>query len=137
VAELSELETAIEGRQFVAHANSILETEATTDKVAPPPLPSLPQMAGLELAGAAPGPLVSRLDSYYEDPDLAKGKASLVNFPPEFAAIPCKPLFYDLALYHVAMPGLEGKLERGSAGGAAGQGLGSWLGGWGWGGAKK
>ena len=31
-------------------------------------------------------------------------QAQLVNFPPEFAAIPCKPLFYDLALYHVAMP---------------------------------
>ena len=33
VAELEVLEKAIEGRQFVAHANSILETEATTEKV--------------------------------------------------------------------------------------------------------
>ena len=33
VAELGVLEKAIEGRQFVAHANSILETEATTEKV--------------------------------------------------------------------------------------------------------
>ena len=89
------------------------------------------QMAGLDLgAGKDAGPLVSRLDTYYEDPNLVKGKvrssflsltmtfhllcrslyltklvqAQLVNFPPEFAAIPCKPLFYDLALYHVAMP---------------------------------
>ena len=31
--ELAKLETAIEGRQFVAHANSILETENATDKV--------------------------------------------------------------------------------------------------------
>ena len=88
-------------------------------------------MAGLDLgAGKDAGPLVSRLDTYYEDPNLVKGKvrpsflsltmtfhllcrslyltnlvqAQLVNFPPEFAAIPCKPLFYDLALYHVAMP---------------------------------
>ena len=84
-------------------------------------------MAGLDLGGKDAGPLVSRLDTYYEDPDLVKGKVSmshpsrcktticesaiisilqaqLVNFPPEFAAIPCKPLFYDLALYHVAMP---------------------------------
>lgn len=31
--ELDELEKAIEGRQFVAHANSILETEMVSDKV--------------------------------------------------------------------------------------------------------
>ena len=31
--ELDELEKAIEGRQFVAHANSILETEMVADKV--------------------------------------------------------------------------------------------------------
>merc|ERR1712037_821608 len=109
VAELEVLEKAIEGRQFVAHANSILETEATTEK-----------MAGLDLGGKDAGPLVSRLDTYYEDPDLVKGKAQLVNFPPEFAAIPCKPLFYDLALYHVAMPSLDAKLDagKGSEGGA-------------------
>jgi len=126
VKELELLEKAIEGRQFVAHANSILETEATTEK-----------MAGLDLgAGKDAGPLVSRLDTYYEDPNLVKGKAQLVNFPPEFAAIPCKPLFYDLALYHVAMPSLDAKLDAGKGSEGGGAGLGSWLGGWGWG-AKK
>jgi len=125
LGELAKLEKAIEGRQFVAHANSILETEATTDK-----------MSGLQLEGKAQVPLVDRLDQYYEDPDLAKGKASLVHFPPEFTAIPCKPLFYDLALYHVTMPSLEDKLNKGKGAEAGGAGLGSWLGGWGWG-AKK
>jgi len=125
VAELEVLEKAIEGRQFVAHANSILETEATTEK-----------MAGLDLGGKDAGPLVSRLDTYYEDPDLVKGKAQLVNFPPEFAAIPCKPLFYDLALYHVAMPSLDAKLDAGKGSEGGGAGLGSWLGGWGWGSKK-
>lgn len=125
-AELAELRKAIEGRQFVAHANSILETEATTD-----------QMAGLEVTATTAGPLIDRLDQYYEDPDLVKGKASLVNFPPEFTSIPCKPLFYDVALYHVEMPSLEHKLEKaGAAGAESGGGLGGWLGGWGWG-AKK
>ena len=33
VAELVELEKAIEGSQFVAQANSILETETATEKV--------------------------------------------------------------------------------------------------------
>ena len=33
-------------------------------------------MAGLDLGGKDAGPLVSRLDTYYEDPDLVKGKVS-------------------------------------------------------------
>jgi len=121
--ELTDLKKSIEGRQFVAHANSILETEATTE-----------QMAGMELSSSTAGPLIDRLDQYYEDPELIKGKANLVNFPPEFTAIPCKPLFYDVALYHVEMPDLDHKLEKAPA--QAGGGLGGWLGGWGWG-AKK
>ena len=32
------------------------------------------QMAGMDLGGKDAGPLVSRLDTYYEDPDLVKGK---------------------------------------------------------------
>ena len=34
-------------------------------------------MAGLDLGGKDAGPLVSRLDTYYEDPDLVKGKVSM------------------------------------------------------------
>ena len=33
IAELPKLEQAIESKQFVAHANSILDTEMATDKV--------------------------------------------------------------------------------------------------------
>jgi len=121
LSELDELEKAIEGRQFVAHANSILETEMATDK-----------MAEMELNTAKNIPLVERLDQYYEDPDLVKGKPNLVSFPPEFSPIPCKPLFYDVALYHVEMPSLDHKLETPGAGAGSG-GLGGWLGGWGWG----
>jgi len=125
IEELSELKKAIEGRQFVAHANSILETEATTD-----------QMAGMDLSATTAGPLIDRLDQYYEDPDLVKGKANLVSFPPEFTPIPCKPLFYDVALYHVEMPDLEHKLGKAGGAAQAGGGLGGWLGGWGWGSKK-
>ena len=89
-------------------------------------------MAELELNTAKNIPLVERLDQYYEDPDLVKGKPNLVNFPPEFSPIPCKPLFYDVALYHVEMPSLDHKLETAGAGAGSG-GLGGWLGGWGWG----
>lgn len=89
-------------------------------------------MAEMELTTAKNMPLVERLDQYYEDPDLVKGKPNLVSFPPEFSPIPCKPLFYDVALYHVEMPSLDHKLESPGAGAGSG-GLGGWLGGWGWG----
>ena len=78
-------------------------------------------------------PLVERLDQYYEDRDMLKGKPNLVNFPPEFSPIPCKPLFFDIALNHVEFPSLEDKLESESAK-AGGGGLSGWI--WGWGGKK-
>ena len=59
-----------------------------------------------------------------------KGKPNLVNFPPDFSPIPCKPLFFDIALNHVEFPSLDHKLESGGAAGGAG-GLSGWL--WGWG----
>merc|ERR1719189_234255 len=70
MSELPKLEQAIESKQFVAHANSILDTEMATDK-----------MANMDLKGAKSVPLVDRLDEYYEDVDMLKGKPNLVNFP--------------------------------------------------------
>eukprot|EP00088_Acartia_fossae_P053457 TRINITY_DN6090_c0_g1_i2.p1 TRINITY_DN6090_c0_g1~~TRINITY_DN6090_c0_g1_i2.p1 ORF type:complete len:596 (+),score=215.24 TRINITY_DN6090_c0_g1_i2:37-1824(+) len=118
--QLNQLEKQVEENQFVAHANSILETEQVTEK-----------MTELEINNKAP--LVDRLDQYYEDPDLVKGKSNLVRFPPEFEAIPCKPLFFDLAINHLEMPSLEAKLETEKESGKGG--LGGWI--WGWGGGKK
>jgi len=117
---LPKLEEAIESKQFVAHANSILETESATD-----------QMAKIDINAAKSVPLVDRLDQYYEDPEMLKGKPNLVKFPPEFSPIACKPLFYDIALYHVEFPSLDEKLASGT--GSGGGALSGWLGGWGWG----
>ena len=71
------------------------------------------QMANMDLKGAKSVPLVDRLDEYYEDVDMLKGKPNLVNFPPDFSPIPCKPLFFDIALNHVEFPSLDHKLESG------------------------
>jgi len=117
--ELEELEKMVEENQFVAHANSILETEHIVEKV-----------ADLDVNAKIKVPLIERLDQYYEDPDIAKGKANLVRFPPEFDAIPCKPLFFDLAINHLEMPSLDAKLESQQDGGQK-TGLGGWI--WGWG----
>jgi len=117
--ELEELEKMIEENQFVAHANSILETEQIVEKV-----------ADLDVNAKTKIPLIERLDQYHEDSDIAKGKANLVRFPPEFDAIPCKPLFFDLAINHLEMPSLDAKLESQQDGGQK-SGLGGWI--WGWG----
>ena len=123
--ELDGLLKWIEGRQFMAHANSILESEGSskqsTDKKDP------------EKAAV---PLVERMDVYYEDPQLAAGKPNLYPFPPDFEPIPCKPLFFDLAREQVTFPNLEAKMAAPGSQGAHGQGgssgwLGGWLGGWG------
>merc|ERR1719209_2476699 len=84
-SQLPKLKEAIESKQFVAHANSILETESATE-----------QMAKIDINAAKSVPLVDRLDQYYEDPEMLKGKPNLVKFPPEFSPIACKPLFYDI-----------------------------------------
>lgn len=121
--QLKELVKLIEENQFVAHANSILEMEKITDKV-----------GAMELKADIRKPLIERLDQYKEDPDIAKGKSGLVRFPPEFDPIPCKPLFYDLAINNLEMPSLEAKMvDPKTAEGQKG-GLSGWI--WGWGGKK-
>eukprot|EP00095_Tigriopus_kingsejongensis_P001968 maker-scaffold886_size84816-snap-gene-0.28 protein:Tk01968 transcript:maker-scaffold886_size84816-snap-gene-0.28-mRNA-1 annotation:"signal recognition particle 68 kda protein" len=114
---------AIESRQFMAHAKSILEAEGVSDDTGKTQLPEK-------------SPLFERLDTYVEDPELLKGTPNLVgSFPPNFQPIPCKPLFFDLAREQVAFPSLENRLatvpDGQKAGGASGGWLGGWLGGWG------
>ena len=53
-----------------------------------------------------------RLDVYQEETSSSLKKPNLVNFPPNFEPVPCKPLFFDLALNHVEMPDLEERVEK-------------------------
>merc|ERR1712029_1222246 len=121
--EMQALMQLIESKQFMAHANSILEAEGSS-------APSDNAKAKVDAAKAAI-PLLDRLDSYYEDPELTTGKPNLVPFPPAFESIPCKPLFFDLAREHVEFPDLEKKVGGGpgapSGGQKGGWGLGSWM----------
>ena len=77
-------------------------------------------------------PLAERLDTYSEESMIVGKKAKLVHFPPDFQPIPCRPLFFDLALNHVEMPSLDHKLEQKKAGG----GLTGMVKGWFWGSKK-
>ena len=113
----------------MAHANSILESEQAKAQG---------QDAIKDEKEAAKEnskkPLIDRLDTYYEDPNLTSGKPNLANFPPSFQPIPCKPLFFDLAREHISFPDLQDKMKK------PGQdekqaGSGGWLG-WVWGSKK-
>jgi len=77
-------------------------------------------------------PLLDRLENYVEDNNLTTKKAKLVTFPPDFKAIPTRPLFFDLALNHVEMPNLSDKMEQKKSG----SGLTGMVKGWLWGGKK-
>ncbi|XP_066560333.1 signal recognition particle subunit SRP68 [Amia ocellicauda] len=65
-------------------------------------------------------PLCERLDTFRLDPALVGKQPNLVQFPPDFQPIPCKPLFFDLALNHVAFPPLDDKVEQKGKGGLTG-----------------
>uniref|UniRef100_A0A3P8ZPT1 Signal recognition particle subunit SRP68 n=1 Tax=Esox lucius TaxID=8010 RepID=A0A3P8ZPT1_ESOLU len=65
-------------------------------------------------------PLCERLETFHLDPALVGKQPNLVQFPPDFQPIPCKPLFFDLALNHVAFPPLDDKVEQKGKGGLTG-----------------
>ncbi|KAI4894849.1 hypothetical protein NFI96_018294, partial [Prochilodus magdalenae] len=65
-------------------------------------------------------PLSERLDTFSLDSSLLGKQPNLVQFPPDFQPIPCKPLFFDLALNHVAFPPLDDKVEQKGKGGLTG-----------------
>lgn len=77
-------------------------------------------------------PLIDRFDDYIEDKSVTTKKPNLVSFPPDFEPIPCRPLFFDLALNHVDFPSIESKMEQKKSGGLTGM-----VKGWLWGGGKK
>uniref|UniRef100_A0A668AHH7 Signal recognition particle subunit SRP68 n=1 Tax=Myripristis murdjan TaxID=586833 RepID=A0A668AHH7_9TELE len=64
--------------------------------------------------------LCDRLETFRLDPALVGKQPNLVQFPPDFQPIPCKPLFFDLALNHVAFPPLDDKVEQKGKGGLTG-----------------
>jgi len=130
--EVDRLDSDIESRQFMAHANSILELEKAKN--------SSDNKSDKAVTDDVTVPLARRLDVYYEDKSLlslkAGGKPNLADFPPPFQPIPCKPLYFDVAREHIDFPDLSAKLGQGREDGGAGQKQG-WLGGWlGWGSKK-
>lgn len=53
------------------------------------------------------------MDTYYEDSSLTnKNRLNIVQLPPPFKPIPCKPVLFDLALNHLTFPSLDDKVQN-------------------------
>lgn len=75
-----------------------------------------------------------RLDEFVEDLSLTTATPNVIKLPPTMAPVPCKPLFFDLALNHISFPSLAENMENKKSTGAGITGFVKGL--WGWGGKK-
>ncbi|GFV92382.1 signal recognition particle subunit SRP68 [Trichonephila clavipes] len=115
IGQLKELSTKIEANKYNAYSLSILGTDNSS--------------AQGDSASKNKKPLMGRLDEYVEDPTLVSQQPHIAQFPPDFQPIPCKPLFFDLALNQIEFPSLDDRIEQKKGGGITNFVRG-WLGGW-------
>lgn len=102
------------GHKYAAHAASILESSDLSAEA-----------AKISLNDQV---LTEKLDVYQELRTIPK-RPNLIKFPPEPEPLPCKPLFFDLALNHIDLPNLEERLEKKKESG----GISGFVKGWLWG----
>jgi signal recognition particle subunit SRP68 len=124
-ADLKELIKTIEGSKFSAHAYSVMEVDNQEETVLYGKSQKLTK------------PLFERLSQYKEDPQLNSKNPNVYKITPDMEPIPCKPLFFDLALNFVEFPSLEDKIESTSKKGGTASISGFVKGLWGWGGKQQ
>ncbi|XP_020787034.1 signal recognition particle subunit SRP68 isoform X1 [Boleophthalmus pectinirostris] len=105
--DVQELIAEVNAEKYSLQAAAILDTDENVE------VPTQPQVKDTT-------PLCDRLDSFRLDTSLVGKQPNLVHFPPDFQPIPCKPLFFDLALNHVSFPPLDDKVEQKGKGGLTG-----------------
>uniref|UniRef100_A0AAY4A5B0 Signal recognition particle subunit SRP68 n=1 Tax=Denticeps clupeoides TaxID=299321 RepID=A0AAY4A5B0_9TELE len=105
--DVQELIAEVNAEKYSLQAAAILDTEDVAET------PSQLQVKDNT-------PLSERLENFHLDPALVSKQPNLVQFPPEFQPVPCKPLFFDLALNHVTFPPLEDHVEQKGKGGLTG-----------------
>lgn len=124
-SDLQKLITLIEGCKFSAHAYSVLEDDTSEDSV---------QYGRTQKSSK---PLFERLNQYKEDQQLNTKNPNVYKLTADMQPIPCKPLFFDLALNFVEFPSLEDQMDAPSTK-KSGAGLSGFVKGFlGWGGAAK
>lgn len=123
--ELERLIKNIEGCKFSAHAYSVLEDDTTEESV----------LFGKTQKSTKP--LFERLSQYKEDQQLNTKNPNVFKLTSDMQPIPCKPLFFDLALNFVEFPSLDDQLDT-PGGGKKAAGISGFVKGFlGWGGASK
>ncbi|XP_048467098.1 signal recognition particle subunit SRP68 [Rhincodon typus] len=105
--DMKDLVARVNAEKYSVQAAAILDNEDVSEMVS-------------QLQVKDNKPLSECLDVFRIDPSLVTKHANLVRFPPEFQPIPCKPLFFDLALNHATFPALEDKVEQKGRGGLTG-----------------
>lgn len=98
--KLQVLKKDIESCKFEVHADSVLEDDEEDDES---------KYASSGKSYKDKKPLVERLDDYREDSQVLTKNPNIYRMPPPMEAIPCKPLFFDLACNFVEFPNLDDK----------------------------
>ncbi|TDG51196.1 hypothetical protein AWZ03_002283 [Drosophila navojoa] len=124
-SELKKIVASIDGSKFSALAYSVLEDDNSEDA------------SGVSTKSQkTTKPLYERLSQYKEDQSLHTRSPNVFKLTPDMEPIPCKPLFFDLAMNYLELPSLEDKLESPGKKGASITGFVKGFLGWGGGGNK-
>lgn len=108
--ELTTLIKDIESCKFSAHAYSVLADDGTTG-VSNEALLYGDSGGRSKQKSLKSKPLFERLSHYVEDQQLNSKNPNVFKLTPDMEPIPCKPLFFDLALNFVEFPSLEDKID--------------------------
>lgn len=132
-AELTTLIKEIESCKFSAHAYSVLaddgNTAASNEGLLYGDVGGRSKQKSLKSK-----PLFDRLSHYVEDQQLNTKNPNVFKLTPDIEPIPCKPLFFDLALNFVEFPNLDDKIDTTANKQAKQQGLSGYFKGFlGWG----
>lgn len=134
--ELTQLLQDIESCKFSAHAYSVLADDDNT-AVSNDGLLYLEDGGRTKSKSLKSKPLSDRLSHYVEDPQLNTKNANVFKLTPDIEPIPCKPLFFDLALNFVELPSLDDKIDSPVKSKQQEQGISGFVKGFlGWGGKK-
>lgn len=96
--KLRVLQKDIESCKFEVHADSVLEDEDDEESK---------YTSGKSYKEKKP--LVDRLDDYREESQVLTKNPNIFKMPPPMEAVPCKPLFFDLACNFIEFPNLDDK----------------------------
>nr|XP_026488420.1 signal recognition particle subunit SRP68 [Vanessa tameamea] len=99
VEKLKALQKDIESCKFEVHADSVLEDDDDDEETK--------YTSGKSYKDKKP--LVDRLDDYREETQMLTKNPNIFKMPPPMEAVPCKPLFFDLACNFIEFPNLDDK----------------------------